>query len=229
MKKILIWIPSFDWKLAEWLGEYIDNIKLDWYIIDKVIAKRTLVNRARNNIILKAVNEWYDYILFMDDDNVPENPKILEILMDMNVDIATWVYLSRIWERKFILYDRVSDKEWRYKQIEKIDWSKWPILEVWATWWWYLLVKIKVFKKLMEKYSYHQFEDKITYFYEWVEYICDRPLLDITKVSRCKMWWDVTFCDRATTEWFKIFANLRCPLLHIWDWEIIQVTDDFYF
>jgi len=228
MTKILVWIPSWDWRLVPELNTFIENIKIDWCIVNKVLSKRTLVNRARNVMILKAIQEWYDYILFLDDDNIPENPNTVKELLDMDVDIATWIYLTRIWDRKFILYDKVSDQEWRYKQIEKIDRNRWQIFEVWATWWGCVLIKIAVFKKLMEKYSYHQFEDKITHFYEWVEYVFDKPLLDISKVTRCKMWWDVTFCDRATTEWFKIYANTNCPLLHIWQEEIIKVTDDFY-
>jgi GT2 family glycosyltransferase len=55
-----------------------------------------LVNRARNFMIMDALKEDYDYIWFMDDDNIPENPKTLDIMIDMCEDIVTGIYTSRV-------------------------------------------------------------------------------------------------------------------------------------
>lgn len=67
-----------------------------------------LVNRARNYMIDEALAKDYDYIWFMDDDNIPENADTLKILVDMDVDIATGIYTTRVGEKELILYRKTG-------------------------------------------------------------------------------------------------------------------------
>ena len=230
MKKIMVAIPSWEWKLDPRIHAFLDNIKKEWeFELDVRLSKRMLVNRARNYMIDEALAKDYDYIWFMDDDNIPENADTLKILVDMDVDIATGIYTTRVGEKELILYRKTGWKP-RYERIKKLPEALWPIQEVDWTGGWCLLVKMGAIRKLVSQFDIHLFEDKLTYFIDWEEYLFDKPITekDLLFVEKCSMSWDITFCDRAKRLGYKIWVNLRCPLLHLWEPEVRFVDDSFY-
>jgi hypothetical protein len=81
MKKILLYIPTFEGKLSiEFIG-WLQNVKVPkGYELDISFSKRTLIDRARNMAVEKTIKDKYDYLFFVDDDTYPQTD-VLEYLL----------------------------------------------------------------------------------------------------------------------------------------------------
>lgn len=230
LMKILIWIPSFEWKISAELLSYINNMEIpQWWKKNIFITKRTLVADARNMIVEKAINEWYDYVLFIDDDQVPELTSSVMSLLETKRSIISWITKTRTWNR-LPLYNRVKCDVWfTYKNVEKIDIDNGCFQKIDACWMFFMLIHIDVLKRLHNLHNGIIFENKVTYFYKWKEYLFDKPLKNIKDVFALQLSEDILFCQRAHDIWYNIFFDVRVPVIHYWNPEKIKIWYDKYF
>ena len=69
------------WSIPASMVKYLFTMEIPWNVsVSLSTPERMPVMLARNEIIKQAVVWWYDYILFLDDDNVPEQKNILSLL-----------------------------------------------------------------------------------------------------------------------------------------------------
>lgn len=226
--KILIWIPSYQWTIPMEIYTFLNNMVLPEGCTKNIImTKRTPITTARNLMAKKAIKEWYDYLLFMDDDNIPENKYAVSTLIEDDKDIACWYYKDRNWN-ELVLFNKLNyDKnKFTYKNVKHINMNKWQVQEIWAAWTGFMLIKTEVLKDLYIKYNWEIFEYKRMDFYKGKEYMFTEPLLDIEDSFSFFMSEDICFCHRAMENWYKTWFDLRVPVLHIGKEQIIRVGND---
>jgi len=219
MKKILLYIPTFEGKLSiEFIG-WLQNVKVPkGYELDISFSKRTLIDRARNMAVEKTIKDKYDYLFFVDDDTYPQTD-VLEYLLWDDLPIVSGVYRARWWDNKLMLRERViMDGKPYYYNLNKINKSMGIVQHIDAVWAGCLLIKRSVLEDMVREYWPTLFENKTMMFYKGREYIWDTELTDLNKVSYLYMSEDITFCERATSMMYDIKFDTRCNCLHETVW-----------
>lgn len=103
--KILIGMPSLTGQIHLKLTQALLTLKVkpEW-TIDFSFTERVLVDRARNAIAETMLNQGFDYLLFLDDDQIPPSD-ILYQMMELDKDIVTAPVADRNNEGTLALFD----------------------------------------------------------------------------------------------------------------------------
>lgn len=89
---MLLFIPSFSWKVYVSLLKIIKNLDKD---ISIMTSTRTIIDKARNIALEECVKGWHDYLIFLDDDVIPNRPDFIQQLTQHKKDMCCWVYRLR--------------------------------------------------------------------------------------------------------------------------------------
>ena len=231
--KLLVWVPSYEWKLPTNLVSFFQSMQLPtdcpvWYCY----TTRTPVHMARNTIMRKFLDWNYTHLIMIDDDEYPENRDCFFKLLSSDKDMISGIVRLRGERDKLNILDTVPYlKNWcewmvEYKKMEKLP-SNW-VFEIGNAWSGLVCFKRNVVEHMMKKYHNEPFESKqITYvklknwtyrefgFHnhddvlfkeDWDAYLVRRVLSE-----------DFLFFERAIADWFKLYANGECKVVHIWD------------
>ena len=219
MKKILLYIPTFDGKLSVEFVSWLQNIKVpEWYKLDISFSKRTLIDRARNMAVDKTIKGKYEYLFFVDDDTYPQTDVLIKLVWD-DLPIVSGVYRARGWDKKLMLRERtLIDGKPYYYNINKINKAIGVIQHVDAVWAGCLLIKRTALEDMVKEYWPNLFENKTMMFYKGREYRWDIELTDLSKVSHLCMSEDIVFCERAKSMMYDIKFDTRCNCVHEWVW-----------
>lgn len=219
MKKILLYIPTFDGKLSIEFVSRLKTIEVPvWYELDISFSKRTLIDRARNMAVEKTIKWKYEYLFFVDDDTYP-NKDVLVKLVWNDLPIVSWVYRARGWDHKLMLRERtlIGGKPYYYN-LNKINKAIGVIQHIDAVWAWCLLIKRVVLEDMVKVYWQNLFENTTMVFYKGKEYMFDKPIEDFDKISKLFLSEDITFCERAKSMMYDIKFDSRCNCVHEWVW-----------
>ena len=172
MKKILIVIPSYSGKVRDRVTDVVKsreyNNKTDKFLCNVEIITRRLIHTARNMAIEMTLNGWYDYLLMCDDDNAPVNDNALQLLLDANVDIISWIIRKRKYPHKLAVFDTKRDMqegfynltEWDNPPAPSENWLH-PVGNVWTG---FILYSRGFLEKIYNKYDKVPFESKLNHF-----------------------------------------------------------------
>jgi len=226
MQKILFAMPSYNWVIPVSFVDVLLKLEIPkWVKLTYKAITRSCIHSARNVFFKYMLDEWFDYILMCDDDNIPEI-NVIEQLLENNKDIVTWIIRGRIKPFPLCIYKKVPNKEWfyNYRPYDTIDVSNWYLVEVDNTWSWCVLIKREVCEKLYNKYMEMPFESRQVEYvktktWEFIEFnvwIFDRKDIDFNKIEIYKknIWEDILFFDRCQREWYKIYCDTRVQLRH---------------
>lgn len=95
--KLLIGIPTLDFMYVEFvkcLFALLDKLRADGIDYTLDIQSGTLVYLARERIAHRAINDGYDYVLWLDSDMI-FSPSLFDDLMDNGKEVITGVYHAR--------------------------------------------------------------------------------------------------------------------------------------
>jgi len=231
VNKILIWMPLAEWLLPFETHNLIQSLEVpEWFVVNTMFVAWSTVAKARNIITRTAIDNDYDYLLFLDDDNPPEQLDFLCRMIEADKDIICWLIRTRWEPYRLCIRDKIIN-EWgcpeyvNYTNIERVDGWLEPI-RIHACWTWCVLIKTSLLKQLMEYYQWSLFETKMTSYlkttdWKYVEYIVqNHKALQNVDVSdwvlrsySAVLSEDILFCDRATFHWYKV----RClPYVTCW-------------
>ena len=204
-KKVLIGVPSYSGQIPYQM--VISLLKLHKTKQTAIqIIPRLRVDKARNHICLEAIKADVDYVLFLDDDN-PIPPNTLTRFIQNDKDIIIPPILQRGGEHKICLFKSYIKKLKNgkevtlYNNLKEFNPDENGLMEVDAGGMGATLVKIKVIKKLMDKYDGRPFEF---------------GKIEVDGKTRL-MSEDVEFCERAKKEGFKIFTDTLIRPIHLGD------------
>lgn len=187
MKKILIAIPSGDDLAAEFVQSLLALKPVDH--VEIKIQTGSLVYLSREILAAYAINNSFDYVLWLDTDMVFK-PDLLERLIEDDVDMAAGLFFQRrppcepaIW--KSIVY---GEGENRYDE-KFLDYPEGEMFEIDACGMAAVLVKGEVLRTVHERYL--------------------RTFEPISGYGE-----DISFCLRAKNCGFKIWCDSRIKVGH---------------
>ena len=235
MKKIFVAIPSWTgYPHPEVIFSLWNQELPEWYKLifnESSIISRQIVHRARNELVRRFLDWWYDYLLRCDDDN-PPTFDWLKRLIESDKDIVSGVVPLRWWHAYNITI------EWNgLKSLKWLD----DVFEIENFWTWFCLLKRDVVKKVFEAtwgYPYM--------FSPWEFVWNNKNWLELyNKQDKkkwyendyvCKDWWiyirkweigeDLYFWLKAKELWYKMYANKYAICKHLrWSDDFITISD----
>lgn len=233
--KILIAMPTATWSIPSEMDDYFHAIEYpEWCKIWKFKVKKKEICLARNQYLVMAIRDNYDYIWFLDDDNVPNQLNALEILLSYKKDIICWLVPTR--ERingvfNLCIYDKKLNDYGMHSYEPRKTTPTEELTSVSACGMWCVLVSRNCFEKLYRKYQACPFEMRNMRYYLEDKFIKSEDDLRHqhvdTKIKYCRFVSEsILFSERAKKEWFEIFATNKVTCNHIWENEIINI--DFH-
>lgn len=234
-------MPLWDWKIPFETEIVLQTLKLpEDYVKSITYTNWATVAKARNILVNNALDQWADYLLFLDDDNPPEQLDFIEQMIKADKDIVCWLIRQRRSPYRLCIREKIINDFWwpeyvNYTHIQKVDNWLQPI-KIDACWTWCVLIKRKVLEEMRQFYQNNIFETKLTTYmktkdWKFTEYIAQNHSKLIPDLSDwvCRMHTaqlseDILFCDRATSHWFEVRCLPYVTCWHIseqmiWVWE----------
>lgn len=242
-KKILLAIPCYSWEINDNVRKAIDKLIIpEGYEMDEKVIVRTMIHTARNFAVKLALNWWYDYLLFCDDDNAPEEDA-LKLLLEADKDIIWGLIRWRQFPHKLCIFDQEPDKDGfrKYIQFQRIPIVKDDVFEIANTWTWFILYKRHVIERIWNEYCNYPFEFKVSHYIPlitWSRVEIEKaypkflPLFryeddNTIKIVHYPISEDLLFHERCRYYWFKIFAHRKVCLKHYdVDWTFYSVEEE---
>lgn len=187
--KILLGMPCIKNIPTKTVGSLLRTV--DRGIIDAMIVEGSLIYDARDDIARTAVDNDYDYVLYVDSDMI-FTPDDVKKLLSHDVGICTGLYVTRHGENKNVIYsDIITRRRFPFRAPKLIhDNATTGYDTVAACGFGFCLIKVSVLKCMLKRYK-SLFEPK------W-------------GVGE-----DVAFCIRAKKCGFDIFTDRDVKLGHI--------------
>jgi glycosyltransferase involved in cell wall biosynthesis len=220
--KILLFIPTL-WSIPTEMFNFIQKIKSK-HQIQIITTSRLLIHCARNLAVEKTLEGGFDYLLFLDDDNPPEDTNFIDVMVETNRDVVTWVVRLRNRQEDLNITKSVDQdgllKYENYKSAPK------NLIEVWNCWCWCVLIKREVLEKVIEEHP-RPFESKYTWYLntkEWYKElwpkVFGREEILFWDNGGLMLKWrelseDFLFFERVRELWYKIFCNPKIKCRHL--------------
>lgn len=192
-KRILIFIPSITGKIyaqtVEGMMELcFEAASLKDYEFSVRIGSQMFIDNARNLTVEFAIENGYDYILWMDDDMViMPGSNILTKLLAHDKDIIAPLFFTRRIPYLPLLFDKVTRADGAYTTYDhRIDYKR-ELQKVDGIGFGFVLTKIEVFKKIGNPYF----------------------------VSSPGLGEDIYFCTKAQQNGYEIYCDASIDLGHI--------------
>lgn len=205
--KVLLWMPTIDGKIPVDTMLYLFSIQTK-HELGVVFPARTPISLARNQIIDKAIREWYDYVRWLDDDNPPLTPTMLDELLESWDDIVSALVPSRLrhkdWEYKRCVYeqrDPITPKHLTIVPTEKKEIDTCGL--------WCCVTSVKCLSQVSQNFpapcesatqKYYRINDKFVH-----EDFVENPWDSLR--THCQLSEDLILMDRLKNLWYKIYAK----------------------
>lgn len=191
------------------------------------IVSRQIVHRARNELVRRFLDGWYDYLLRCDDDNPPTFDG-LKRLIESDKDIVSGIVPLR-WGH---CYNITVNRAW-LKTLKWLD----EVFEIENFWTGFCLIKRDVVKKVFEATGWYPYMFSPWEFVwnneNWLELYTWQD--DIEKyhsnewkvmIRKWEIWEDLYFGIKAKELWYKMYANKYATCIHYkWSADFISISD----
>ena len=239
-KKILLVIPCYTWEIHDEVRKAIDNLIIpEGFEVEEKVLVRTMIHTARNYACKLTLEGNFDYLLFCDDDNAPEQDA-LEKLLKADKDIIWGIIRWRSFPHTLCIFDQEPDEDGfrKYIKFHQMPIVPEEVFEVANTWTWFILYKRHVIERIRQEYNQMPFEFKVQHYVQLINgsrmelekaFPKFMPIMKQTEDGRIKIVKqpvseDILFHERCRYYWFKIFAHEKVKLKHYdQNWEIYSV------
>lgn len=231
--KIALFIPTM-WSIETSMVSFLMKLKTK-HDIQLITTTKTLIHSARNLALDEMIKMWADYLIMIDSDNYPEYNDFIDVMIDSNKDILSWVIRLRNRQEDLNIC-KIQKTDWpdKYINYQNIDWLE-TIQEIWNCWSWLVCLSRKVCEEMTAKYP-RPFENKMTYYIKkstW-EYIEFSPhIFQEADFETTENWWliikyrelseDYLFFERARSLGYKLYAHTKLTCLHLQDQKPLYV------
>ncbi|NIM46670.1 MAG: hypothetical protein GTN40_00725 [Candidatus Aenigmarchaeota archaeon] len=194
-KRVSLCIPLTNTINSDFFLNFLNiiNENITKYDIRLVFSKRFPLDAARNELVEKALLENPDYLWFIDSDMLIP-PNTLDNLFAKDKDIISALYFQRKPPYRPVVC--MKNKEGKYKLLDFVKLN--ALHEVDIVGFGCVLVKKEVFEKLKER-GYNTFFEFKNIHTDIVEQLNE----------------DMTFCENAKKEGFKVFLDTSIVCKHI--------------
>ena len=194
---------------------------------------RVDVARARNTLIKEFLKTDSDYLLFLDDDNVPDSTDFLDKMLEANKPVISWLVPSRRPDgggrHRLCVFRQTTKESWGLAHEQYINIPEWPdVFPIDTCWMGCVLCKRDVIEIMAQSFEM-PCEIKISY-YVWSSEDNDWMREDMTDMTKIKvgalrfkrmLGEDLLFFERASFLWINLYAHKGVTCSHIGDaWNI---------
>jgi hypothetical protein len=220
MQKIFLGMPSWTWIVnPEIIFSLTTQVIPEWYKLifnNESIVSWQIVHRARNELVRRFLDWWYDYLLRCDDDNPPTYDWIKR-LIESNKDIVSWIVPLR-WGH---CYNVTVNWTW----LKTLRWCD-EIFEIENFWTWFCLISRKAIKDVFEVTGWYPYmfspwefvyntEKWCLELYDWQNDIEKYHSKDWKVIIRkWEIGEDLYFWIQAKKLWYKMYANKYATCIH---------------
>jgi Asp-tRNA(Asn)/Glu-tRNA(Gln) amidotransferase B subunit len=92
---------------------FINNMKNDGFEVVHAYTTRHLIHAARNHFLQRAKEENFDYVMFIDDDNPPNQldaiPRLYKVMQETKAKVVTGLVRLRNDTKKLNIYKKKYD------------------------------------------------------------------------------------------------------------------------
>ena len=230
--RILIGMPTISWVPIQMASFLYALLKQSKHEISITHTNRMDISMARNVIMSDFMKSNNDYLLFLDDDNIPEDIFFLEKLLDIDLPVVSWLVPSRTpdgdWVYRLCIFreDIKDTGELINKQYIRIPHNL-PF-EIDNCWMGCVLIKRGVVELITSQFPKPCEMRMFTYFRNDNEWVRD----DMIDYSKIKDWTlrfnrymseDLLFFERARNLWVKLYAHPDVRCTHIGEPNIISI------
>lgn len=185
--KILIAVPCMSMLPVEYVNSLL---KLEHEgQCDIVHFPNSLIYSARDKLAFMAVQEKYDYLLFIDSDMVVP-PDSIKRLLSHKKDIVCGLYFKRQYNYEPVIYKELKFSLLNHPTVEPITDYKDGLIEIEGCGMGLCLIKTEVFKTILQH-----------------DYSCFEPLPHLGE--------DFAFCIRARNSGYKIYCDTTLKCGHV--------------
>jgi len=189
------------------------------------IVERQRIDKARNAIVRNALAANCTHLLFIDDDNPPDQ-NCIELMIADDKDIVCAPILARNPDAdgnyRLCCFHRNSSQEagglTLYDNIKKLDTSAGELVKIDACGMGCTMIKRHVLEALVQKYEGNPFE------FGDVKVVTDPNQANNPRRTTSE---DVEFSERAVKEGFEIWVDCRLQVPHLSAPRLIKFSDNF--
>lgn len=236
--KILLSLPMYSGKketfrLFPETEQFLSSFKKpNYFKVVTQIFDRQPIHIVRNKSLERAYKEWFDYVLYLDEDNPPCQLDFIDILLKKDADCVSWIVPIYNKEPAINIYKlkrNEQDREY-YIPYTKIEQD----IEPDSVWCGCVLINRSTIVTMWETYK-RPFESKAV---EYVKYDNKRyefglKTLHMMTSKPEDVWisWrseDILFFERAKSKWLTLLATPDVTCKHIkynkWERVVLQIT-----
>ena len=239
MPKVLIGCPSYSGHLNINLIKYLDNFSVpEGWSIWKSYVTRTPIHMARNLLLKKMVEDDYDKLIMIDDDEYPMDPDCFMNLLLDDKDIVSWIVRLRTKKENLCILHReryLKWEKWWYEWMRKyVNYKTIPqkwLFKIDNAWCWLICISKKVAEKALKRYWQEPFESKSTIYVKMINWDFEEFWHNQEDVFIWENWRlllcrrtlseDYLFFERCISMWFQLRADSEAKVAHLWNPEII--------
>ncbi|MDD3302263.1 MAG: hypothetical protein PHN31_01810 [Candidatus Gracilibacteria bacterium] len=231
--KILLFIPTMG-NIPTAMTTFLMKLNSQ-YKIEVMTTTRTLIHAARNLAIEKMIEGNFDYLVMLDDDNIPCYDNFVDVLIGNKVDVVSSIIRLRNRKEDLnICFDHKIDGLTAYINYQNLDGID-TLEEIGNCGSGLVCLSRKVCYEMKKSYP-RPFENKLTYYIQKItgEYIEFSPKVfseaDFKTNSKGglnikfrELSEDYLFFERVKYLGYKVYADTRITCSHIGPTELIKV------
>jgi hypothetical protein len=224
--KIVIAMPTLgvlDIRMATFLYALIKNSKHDLSIIH---TPRADICQARNMLVREFMKMDADYLLFLDDDNIPEDVGFLDRLVAADKTVVTGLVPSRKADeqgrhRLCIFKERITEDQGKHEYLQQFTIPEGPeVMKIANCGMGCVLIKRDVVKTVFENYNM-PFEMKMAWYFQDGDSWVRDDITDFSKITDGVLRFqryvseDILFFERARDAGVEIWCHKGVRCTHI--------------
>lgn len=236
-KDIFIWMPtlwSLDTKMALFLYELLKTTSHNFTIFHTV---RQDIVRARNNIIKEFLKTDCEYLLFLDDDNIPDSIDFIDRMLEARKHIISALIptrtLSENGNHLLCIFYENTNGYWEHQYWQYTNIPNWDLTEIANCGMGCVMIKRNVIEDISKKYVYPCMMWEYWYYQSGAGYLREDDI-DIYKLEEGRLRFkrfmseDLLFFERCRWLGYKIYAHKNVTCSHIWENKIITVKNHIW-
>lgn len=197
-KRVMIGIPCMDTLKVETVMSLFASAHSTDAAATLHIYKTSLVHDARNKIAEKAIEDGYDYLMFIDSD-IRFEPTAIQKLIDQDKDIIGGLYF----QKRPPHLPTLSEKKGKLLRYPRV-WSKSKPFQIFGVGTGFMLIKVSVLEKLKAPYFYYG------------------------KLHEQMMGEDIYFCWKAQQSGFEVWCDPTVDIGHVGEYVYTKADYDAY-
>ena len=196
---------------------------------------RSPIMLARNELIRQAIIGGYDKLIFLDDDNPPDQQDFIQRLLDENKQVITWLIPSRnpdnLWTHRLCIFDEWEKDNWEHFYDQYINLPEDEIFEIKNCGCGCVMIDREVFERVYNRFDWYPCEMRYMRYRKTPNWDISEDSIDFYWINdwlvRYKKYIseDVCLFERIRKLWYSLRATKKVTCRHLADGKRITINE----